>query len=163
MALRTADMLLVRFSFENMRVVLDGEGTGALRRRVASRPAYLIADFPPQHLVEEAFAERGNPGLVSQPQLPGGKAYTGPPATESNVAPPAPPVQASLSEHSRLVFAVGNATIRWSLDGLLAAMSTLPLSIAHTQPASGYGRSRSTSPVPSAGRALASSRCSASW
>lgn len=129
-ALRTADMLLVRFSFENMRVVLDGEGTGALRRRVASRPAYLIADFPPQHLVEEAFAERGNPGLVSQPQLPGGKAYTGPPATESNVAPPAPPVQASLSEHSRLVFAVGNATIRWSLDGLLAAMSTLPLSIA---------------------------------
>lgn len=124
-ALRTADLLLVRFSFHNLRFT-----GGSLQRRVASRPAYLIADFPPQHLVEQAFPEKGNPGLVSQPELPGGIPVPGPPVAESNVNPPAPPVLANLGQHSRLVFRVTTETITWSLDGLLEAMSTLPLSIA---------------------------------
>jgi hypothetical protein len=123
-ALRTADLLLVRFSFQNLRFV-DG---GVLQRRAAGRPAHLIADFPPQHLVEQAFPEKGNPGLVSQPELPGGRKL--PEVTETDVAPPAPPVLANLSQHSRLAFTVTTEKIRWSLDGLLEAMSTLPLSIA---------------------------------
>lgn len=125
-ALRTADLLLVRFSFQNLRFA-----QGGLRRRLTNQPAYLIADFPPQHLVEQAFPEKGNPGTrPTKIELPGGK--TPPPDVppDNDVTPPAPPVWASLSAHSRLVFKVTTETIGWSLDGLLTAMSTLPLNIA---------------------------------
>jgi hypothetical protein len=129
-ALRTADLLLVRFSFENLRFVDVGVAS-ALQRRVANRPAFLSADFPPQHLVEQAFAEQGNPGTVPKLfELPGGVVVKPDAKEEPNVDPPAPPVQAGLSAHSRLVFKVMSETIVWSLEGLLAAMSTLPLNIA---------------------------------
>ncbi|MBU9763553.1 hypothetical protein FR943_06820 [Mycobacterium sp. TNTM28] len=130
--LRTADMLLVRFSFQNLhRVQVDG--TLALARRDDARPAFLIADFPPQHLVEQAFSEQGPADLVASPEPPYGFEFTDeakatPPNKE--VTPLAPPVLASLSAHSRLAFMVADETIAWSLDGLLAAMSRLPLSVA---------------------------------
>src|SRR6478609_5411638 len=122
-ALRTADLLLVRFSFQNLRFA-TAEGVLSLQRRVAERPGYLLVDFPPQHLVEEAFAEQVDPKLVSKPELPGGKAF--PPTAEpqnSAANPPAPPVLANLGEHSRLAYTVTDETIPWSLEGLLGAMS----------------------------------------
>ncbi len=129
-ALRTADLLLVRFGFQNLRFV-EVDGVSALQRRVATRPAYLIADFPPQHLVEQAFPEQGPAQLVREPELPVGKTVSDmPKANNDDNAPTDPPLPANLSAHSRLVFKVTAETIRWSLDGLLTAMSTLPLSIA---------------------------------
>ena len=128
-ALRPADLLLVRFEFRNLRIsTVDGDAN--LHRRIPTRPAFLIVDFPPQHLVEEAFAEQGNSGLITQPELPGGKAFTGPAAAESNATPSLPPIPAVLSAHSRLVYKVTDQTIPWTLDGLLAAMTMLPLSVA---------------------------------
>lgn len=129
-ALRTSDMLLVHFSFENLAWLRSDAGDLALQRVELARPAYLIADFPPQHLVEQAFPKSGPPELARPRELPGGTIVQ--PATPANPdsSPTAPPVRAILSQHSRLAFVVRDEVITWSLDGLLAAMSTLPLSVA---------------------------------
>ncbi|KGN37588.1 hypothetical protein [Knoellia subterranea] len=132
-ALRTSDLLLLRFSFANLSWARpdggDGDAPGwVLRRRKANKPAYLIVDFPPQHLVEEAFPQKAaSPTMVRPPELPGGA--TQPAPANTTAAPTPPPVRAILSQHSRLSFVVKDETIEWSLDGLLSAMSTLPLSV----------------------------------
>ncbi|WP_404386509.1 hypothetical protein LL946_08025 [Knoellia locipacati] len=129
-ALRTTDMLLVRFSFENLQWVRSDAGRGALQRRKATSPAYLIADFPPQHLVEQAFPKSGPPELARKRELPGGTVVQPETPENPDSTTTAPPVSAILSQHSRLSFVVTDETIPWSLDGLLTAMSTLPLSVA---------------------------------
>ena len=134
--LRTTDLLLVRFSFQNLHWV-QVDGADALARRDAAKPAYLIADFPPQHLVEEAFAERADETnkdedksvFARTQELPDGTPVE-PSPKDTDATLKVPPVEASLSQHSRLVFEVEKESIRWSLDGLLTAMSTLPLSVA---------------------------------
>ena len=98
--LRPADLLLVRFSFANLQLVRDGDAR-MLTALVPGRPAALIVDFPPQHLIEEAFPE-------TKPE---------------DTPPDPPPIEASLSANSRLVFNVGSAKIPWSLNGLLDAMT----------------------------------------
>src|SRR5690606_3851732 len=106
----------------------DAGGT-VLRRSKATRPAYLVADFPPQHLVEQAFPKSAPAAMVRPQELPGGTIVQ-PPAHNDDATPAAPPVRALLSQHSRLSFVVKDESIPWSLDGLLTAMSTLPLSVA---------------------------------
>ncbi len=103
---RPADLLCLRFSFVNLTLATE-DGVPVLRRYVPSRPARLVVDFPPQHLTEEAFFRS---------------------TTASD--PTHRPVQARLSGHSRLVFSVAGEQVTYSLDGLLAAMSTLPLAVA---------------------------------
>lgn len=133
--LRTADLLLVRFSFRNLHWV-KLNGADVLARRDAGKPAFLIADFPPQHLVERAFAERASDNEADKKlferaqQLPFPSDREAPKQEDEDDPPEVPPVEVSLSRHSRLVFRVEGESIRWSLEGLLAAMSTLPLSVA---------------------------------
>ncbi len=130
--LRPADLLLVRFSFANLQLVQTA-GSRVLTALVPGRPASLIVDFPPQHLIEEAFPETSGGGdSLSQPRLlpEGSTPESLQPQPNSDKKPDQPPVQASLSANSRLVFKVGSETIPWSLDGLLDAMIRLPLSVA---------------------------------
>ncbi len=51
---RREDFLTVTFDFRNLRLT---NGTPKrLVKRVASQPAYMIVQFPPQHLADQAFA-----------------------------------------------------------------------------------------------------------
>lgn len=126
--LRPGDLLLLRFSFRNL-VRLTRDGRGVLVRRDDAEPAYLVVDLPSQHLVEEAFPIKVDARLVRPPVLPGGSPVPDPP---QNVGAPLtpPPVEASLSWGSRVVLQADDAEIVYSLEGLLDAFATLPLSIA---------------------------------
>ncbi len=104
---RPADLLCLRFSFANLTVGTDAAGSPVLRRFADGHPARLVVDFPPQHLVEEAFFQ-----------------------STTQTDPTHRPVKALLSAHSRLVYTVGDSSVPFTLEGLLGAMSTLPLNVA---------------------------------
>lgn len=76
--------------------------------------ARLEVRFPFQHLGERAFFKAGDPG---------------PPEPDPGDEPrQAPPIQALAARGSRLVFAVPSGeSIQYSIEGVLAAMSRLPL------------------------------------
>jgi hypothetical protein len=108
---RPSDLLRLRFSFDNLRLV-ESDGRLVLTRSKSTAQARLIVDHQPQHLVEEAGYEaldKFHQPLFDKPQRP---------------------VHPRLSTHSRLVFSVGTAQIPWTLDGLLGACTTLPLLLA---------------------------------
>ena len=117
--LRTTDLVHIVFRFVNLDLTTDA--SPRLTRKIASRPAYLVAQFGAQHLLEQAFFDSA-----------GNVAPTDPPP----VLPPKPsesvplPVQAILSGASRLVFRVTDQQISFSEAGLLDAMRSLPLSVA---------------------------------
>jgi hypothetical protein len=145
--LRTSDLLHIHFSYSNLAVATV-KGRRVLRRRVTNRPAFLIADFPPQHLIEKAFYQDWT---ESSPSFPKPYRTTGADAT-ADAKPPDPelgpsqsvhlPVDVRLSTHTRLVFRVGSEEIPFTLAGLLTACSTLPLNVApHALPA-GWGSIR---------------------
>src|SRR5690606_10258320 len=54
---RPRDLLVLDFTFVNLRVTNDADGNFQLVRRDASKAAYLVVGFPPQHLLERAFFE----------------------------------------------------------------------------------------------------------
>lgn len=129
--LRTSDLLLARFSFVNLTDGTDQQGRRVLRR-VGNRPAFLVVDFQPQHIVEQAFYETaGTSPTNDSPTNPGGA--NPPPSSPSPATSeqlPTGPVQARISTHTRLVFQVTDQEILLTLDGLLTACSSLPLSVA---------------------------------
>jgi hypothetical protein len=56
--LRPDDLLVLRFSFVNLKWQrAHDRGPLQLVRATSNRPAYLVATFPPQHIVEAAFFE----------------------------------------------------------------------------------------------------------
>ncbi|MEY2415019.1 MAG: hypothetical protein QOH53_353, partial [Ilumatobacteraceae bacterium] len=144
--LRTSDLLSVHFSYSNL-MVSTVRGTRVLKRRVANRPAFLIADFPPQHMIERAFYQDWTEGSPSFPTLQ-------PTATDptADAKPPLPelkpseglrlPVDVRLSTHTRLAFKVLAEEIPFTLAGLLEACSTLQLSVAPHALPSGWGSIR---------------------
>jgi hypothetical protein len=127
--LRPADLLVARFSFVNLTYDTDGDGRRILRRRVAARPAFLLLDLQPQHIVEQAFLETagGSPTPDEQVQPNGSPAP--PPTPDLSEDVPNGPVQARISTHTRLAFVVGGEQILPTVDGLLTAAATLPLSV----------------------------------
>jgi len=90
--LRTCDLLNLDFSFMNLELDPDAEITQL--RRIRAAPAFLIVNFPPQHLSEQAF--KRTPSTRSLSRIAG---------------------------KSRLVFKVpdGVSSIPFSIEGLLAA------------------------------------------
>ena len=115
--LRSGDLVNIVFRFVNLQRTADA--APVLSRLDGSRPAYLVAQFPAQHLLERAyFDSAGNVPQIGGPPLPG--------ASED----PKVPVEAILSAPSRLVFLVTTEQIPFSEAGLLDAMRYLPLSVA---------------------------------
>ncbi|HTE64137.1 MAG TPA: hypothetical protein VK631_27520, partial [Solirubrobacteraceae bacterium] len=143
--IRPADLLVITFSFANLQ--FSGSGPSAvLRRRVASRPAFLIVEFPSQHIVEKAFFEGAAGIAVETPEPPAGDtspAHAPPPDPDagkegagSSESPDSPPIRALVAGPSRLVFRIAKEEIPYTLEGLLAACSYLPLSVVpHAKPA----------------------------
>ncbi|MCP2030986.1 hypothetical protein L1277_001077 [Okibacterium sp. HSC-33S16] len=116
--IRSGDLLSLTFRFVNL-TVSETDAGGVLARSRTSASAYLVAQFPAQHLLERAYFESaGTLPKVGGPPLPAGS------------DPVTLPAEAILSASSRLVFRVTDQRIPFTEAGLLDAMRTLPLSVA---------------------------------
>ncbi|MRX42137.1 hypothetical protein [Agromyces kandeliae] len=122
--LRTRDLVDLRFRFAGLGLERDGDGRALFR--TADR-GYLVAEFGPQHLYEEAFFEAGGPvdGFLSDDDA---KKAAGVPE-QHGVPGAGVRSRALLARTSRLVFSVGDERIPFTGAGLLAAMRALPLSV----------------------------------
>ena len=136
---RPEDLVHVTFSFLNLMPRADGDGGPPLLvRRRTNRPGFLVADFHSQHLTERALFETAAGYPVKPPPRPLGLPGGAPGPVEPDVgktenepkALPYPPLFASLSGSSRLVLRVTNHAIPYTVEGLLAAISYLDLSVA---------------------------------
>lgn len=130
--LRSGDLVNIVFRFVNLQLSTDA--APLLTRQRTSAPAYLVAQFPAQHLLERAyFDSAGDVEPVGEPPKP-----PPPPQGPTNPQPyllpdsedPKAPVEAILSAPSRLVFRVTTEQIPFTEAGLLDAMRLLPLSVA---------------------------------
>ncbi|WP_063563838.1 hypothetical protein [Paenibacillus sp. O199] len=94
--LRSKDLMSLRFAFINMEFRSGGGEYAHLKKVSAETPSYMIVYFSPQHISEEAFAERNGP-------------Y------------PEPPVNVRMSGPSRLVFRLPEtvSSLPYTLEALL--------------------------------------------
>src|SRR5215211_5310567 len=94
--LRTDDLLALQFEFVNLHLDTTASQEARLVRTQAGQPAFIVVQFPPQYLAEQAFSlDVMHGGFV--------------------------PVQALLSGPSRLVFKLPDevASIQYTLAALL--------------------------------------------
>ncbi|MFC8663365.1 hypothetical protein [Streptomyces sp. NPDC057199] len=116
--LRTEDLLDLRFSFLGLRLDDPLLGRRTLLRADPAVEGWVVVEFGPQHVTEQAFFESAGPGLPAAGE---------PGASEPH---PAPPVPARIGGRSVLVFVVGEQDrIDYTPAGLLGAMRTLPLRV----------------------------------
>lgn len=108
---RAEDLLSLQFRFVNLGLQAAADKPVSLGRLRPNDPAYLIVEFPPQHVAEEAILERAE----EFKDLPGNPPSSGPLPGINN------PVRARLSGGSRLVFRLPNTmqSIPYTLDALL--------------------------------------------
>lgn len=117
---RPQDFLFIRFKFINLKV-----DDGHLKRHIRRQPAYLIAQFPPQNIAEEAFFEKDDKIPIDSERDSVDAA--------SDSETPHFPCESRLSEPSRLVFKIAkDESIPYSLDGILEAIGKLDLNLAPT-------------------------------
>jgi hypothetical protein len=133
--IRPADLLVLDFDFTALHVV-PGEGDAPAQLvKDGSGQAYLIVWFPPQHIVERAYFTTKEPdGKTNVPfpiAIPPGPAGAVPLEPDPEEVPEPPPIDAIVAGWSRLVFRIPDEQlpIDWTLDGLLAAMRVLELSV----------------------------------
>src|SRR6188508_2874033 len=69
---RPADLLVLTFSFSNLQFKSGSSDPALLQRRVKTRAAYLIVEFPSQHVVEKAYFETAAGIAVKAPPPPAG-------------------------------------------------------------------------------------------
>lgn len=126
---RPADLVHLTFSFVNLQISMrqDG-GPPVLSRRARNRPAFLVADFHSQHVIELAQFEAAEGYPVPFPGPDWDPDQQTQPLDPRNLPPI--PVFASLSGPSRLVFSVTGQAIPYTVEGLLAAIRYLDLSVA---------------------------------
>ena len=60
--IRSRDLLALRFVFVNLKLATDPAEPRLLVRERADEPAYIIVQFPPQHVAEQAFYETASAG-----------------------------------------------------------------------------------------------------
>ena len=125
--IRPDDFVRIDFEFRNLKT--SGGGVKALVKDDPSKPAFLIAHFPPQHILEKAYFETDNKKFPVTNTA--GKPADPDKGNSSDDTPPDPPVPSQISGPSRLVFKVPNnaAPIEYTLKGLLEACRTLPLNV----------------------------------
>lgn len=131
--IRPDDLLVLAFDLHNLKVeVNEGEGPASLVK-LGSGAAYLVVTFPPQHLAEIAYFTTVEKYPVETPKATDKEAAkpADPDAASGIETPDPPPVQAIMAGWSRLVFRVSDddLPIPWTLEGLLAAMGQLKLSV----------------------------------
>ena len=108
---RPRDLLVLDFTFVNLRVTNDANGNFLLVRRDANKAAYLVVGFPPQHLLARAFFEdQANSEDPKNTDIP---------------------VPSRLADSSRLVFRVPNAvaSLPYQLKKILDACRQFELSV----------------------------------
>ena len=124
---RPGDLVHLRFSFVNLHLELSGaKEPPVLVRSNAKKAAFLIVEMPSQHITEQAFLETKNIAISS---------YAPPDPKDPDISKPLeqplkPPVFASISGPSRLVFKVRTELIPYTIDGLLGILPQLDLSVA---------------------------------
>jgi hypothetical protein len=128
-ALRPDDLLSLRFTWSGLTLQ-----AGKLLRDPNARAAFLVVELEPQHVIEQAYFEFV-PSFKGLPDRPDG---TKDPDKLNNLTGSDPPlpqpgerVPARLARRSRLAFQVPPSVteIPCTLEGLLRAMSVLPLSL----------------------------------
>lgn len=133
---RPRDLLVLDLTFFNLRVENRPDGSRALVRAAAGKPAYIIVGFPPQHLLEQAFFESAPEAPLQDPP-PGAPPQAADPDKASPPGPEEPtansiPVQSRLADASRLVFRLpANFTsLPYTLHAVLDCCRTAELSVA---------------------------------
>jgi hypothetical protein len=108
---RAEDLLSLQFRFINLGLQAAADKSITLARLKAGDPAFLIVEFPPQHVGEEAILETA----AEFKDVPGNPPSSGPLPGVNN------PVRARLSGGSRLVFRLPNTmqSIPYTLEALL--------------------------------------------
>jgi hypothetical protein len=128
--LRPEDMLTLDFRFLNLK--LEDKKLVVLDKNV---PAYMVVEFPPQNIAEEAFFETAVafPVKVPEGSAPARLGVEDPDEGRSDNDPLYYPCKSRISETSRLVFTVPkDAEIEYSTEGLLEACSKFSLNVAPT-------------------------------
>ncbi|NGT16077.1 hypothetical protein [Achromobacter insolitus] len=124
--LRPADMLALRLELRNLAVT---PGQPPRLKKAGDGAATLIVHFPPQSITEETFFERPPPATANQP--PPRPTPDKPEPVGGVETPTGPPVRARIAGESRLAFAIPDGfDVPYTLEGVLAAMETLPLTVA---------------------------------
>jgi hypothetical protein len=121
---RPQDLLALTFRFLNLRLQAQTGKPAVLVRIDATKPAYVIVEFPPQHVAEEALFEADASYPVSRPPLP----PDAPPDPDAGKQAASdtdrfngPPLKARLAGTSRLSFRVPDDVkqIPYTLPALL--------------------------------------------
>jgi hypothetical protein len=120
--LRPEDLLSLTLNFFNLS--LSGDGT-KLEPINASNTAYISVDFGPEHVLEQAFEE----GVaITYPKFDPNAPPVASPDDPSTA--PGSPISSLISGRSRVVFVVPSGqSLVYSVDGLLAAFSTLQMNV----------------------------------
>ncbi|NLC14412.1 MAG: hypothetical protein GX768_10280, partial [Chloroflexi bacterium] len=128
--IRPRDLLVLHFSFRNLKRITDSEtGKVTLVRGNPADDAYIVVTFPPQSIEEQALFEKADPELpIDDPKDPD---FGKPSETPTNATPK---MRSKLSGPSRLVFKVPKDAkpIDFTIEGLLAALKEFPLEVATT-------------------------------
>lgn len=136
--IRPLDLLVLAFDLRGLRVVPSRDEGPARLVKHGSGQAHLVVWFPPQHITERAYFTTKEPDgttpvpfPVTVPPRDDGLVVIDPDASSADEDPDPPPIDAIVAGWSRVVFSVPDARlpIDWTLDGLLAAMRTLELSV----------------------------------
>lgn len=136
---RPDDLVHLTFSFVNIRFDSgSNSGPPILVRHRKNRPSYLVVDCHSQHIIERALFEGAEGYEVKNPPKPLGLGAGTPapsdrdagkgPGDSDPLLPP--PIFASLSGSTRLVFNIAAEAIPYTVEGLVAAISHLDLSVA---------------------------------
>jgi hypothetical protein len=125
--IRPDDLLILNLSWVGMSLRKSGGKADLVRLPGKS---FLIVEFPPQHLLEEAYFQEKAANALEATQNPSHP--TAPLASEdAGENPLAPPIPAVIANPSRLVFSVpaGFGAIPFTIEGFLEAMTRLPLAV----------------------------------
>ena len=128
--IRPRDLLVLHFSFRNLKRITDSEtGKVTLVRGNPADDAYIVVTFPPQSIEEQALFEVAIPEPIPVESTDSDSGN--PPETPTNATPK---MRSKLSGPSRLVFKVPKDAkpIDFTIEGLLAALKEFPLEVATT-------------------------------
>lgn len=123
---RPDDLLALRIERWNLKIT-PGDPP-LLEREIPGRPARLIVHFPPQSIAEQTFFQTAPPDTTNPPAPKPPAPEPDPTDGTEELTPP--PVRARIAGESRLVVEVPpDTTIAYTLEGVLQALTTLPLAL----------------------------------